>query len=91
MGPVFEWARQHTGERGSDNITIGGEPTEHRWRLLDQLAAQPNMRLVGVCSPCWIGRARDSECYTRGKIDDKDAVLIARLVAQLDCYRRARG
>jgi transposase len=33
-----------------------------------------------------VGRARETEDYTRDKSDDKDAVLIARLVAQLHCY-----
>jgi transposase len=31
-------------------------------------------------------KAREAEDYTRDKSDDKDAVLIARLVAGLHCY-----
>ncbi|GHF60209.1 transposase [Amycolatopsis bartoniae] len=36
--------------------------------------------------PLLVGRARESEDYTRDKTDDKDAVLIARLVGDLRCY-----
>jgi transposase len=85
LGPVLEWARQQARERGFDDVTIGCEPTGHRWRVLDQLAAQQNMALVCV-QPLLVGRAREGEDYTRDKTDDKDAVLIARLVAQLRCY-----
>ena len=38
-----------------------------------------------------VGRAREAEDYTRDKSDDKDAVLIARLVAQLHCYAPERA
>jgi transposase len=85
LGPVLEWARQVAHEHGFADVTIGCEPTGHRWRVLDQLAAQQDMALVCV-QPLLVGRARESEDYTRDKTDDKDAVLIARLVAQLRCY-----
>ena len=40
-----------------------------------------------VCvQPLVVARAREAEDYTRGKNDDRDAVLIARLAAQLHCY-----
>jgi transposase len=85
LGPVLVWARQVAREHGFADVTIGCEPTGHRWRVLDQLAAQQDMALVCV-QPLLVGRARESEDYTRDKTDDKDAVLIARLVAQLRCY-----
>jgi transposase len=85
LGPVLAWARQVAHAHGFADVTIGCEPTGHRWRVLDQLAAQQDMALVCV-QPLLTGRARESEDYTRDKTDDKDAVLIARLVAQLDCY-----
>ena len=65
--------------------TVGCEPTGHRWRVLEQLAAEHDMSFVCV-NPMLVGRARESEDYTRDKSDDKDAVLIARLVTQLNCY-----
>ena len=85
LGPVLEWARTKAHELGFADVTVGCEPTGHRWRVLDQLAAQRDMTLVCV-QPLLTGRARESEDYTRDKTDDKDAVLIARLVAQLRCY-----
>lgn len=48
------------------------------------------MTLVCV-QPLLTKRARESEEYTRDKTDDKDAVLIARLVAQLRCYAPERA
>jgi transposase len=85
LGPVLEWARRVARQHGFDDVTIGCEPTGHRWRVLDQLAAQRDMALVCV-QPLLVGRAREPEDYTRDKRDDKDAVLIAGLVAQLHCY-----
>ena len=85
LGSVLQWARQQAREHGFDDVTVGCEPTGHRWRVLDQLAAQRDMALVCV-QPLLVGLARESEDYTRDKSDDKDAVLIARLVGQLSCY-----
>src|SRR5262249_58452560 len=38
-----------------------------------------------------VGRAGEAEDYTRDKSDDKDAMLIARLVAGLHCYAPERA
>ena len=48
------------------------------------------MTLVCV-QPLLTGQARQREDYTRDKTDDKDAVLIARLVAQLNYYAPERA
>src|SRR5439155_25509812 len=85
LGSALEWARQVAGRHGFADVTVGCEPTGHRWRVLDQLAAGLGMPLVCV-QPLLVGRARESEDYTRDKTDDKDAVLIARLVGELRCY-----
>jgi transposase len=85
LGPVLDWARRIAREHGFAGVTVGCEPTGHRWMVLDQLAAQREMALVCV-NPMLVGRAREAEDYTRDKSDDKDAMLIARLVAQLHCY-----
>jgi transposase len=90
LGWVLAWAREVAHKHGFADVTVGCEPTGHRWRVLDQLAAHQNMALVCV-QPLLMGRARESEDYTRDKTDDKDAVLIARLVAQLDCYPPERA
>jgi transposase len=85
LGPVLDWGRAQARGLGFADVVVGCEPTGHRWRVLDELAAQRGMALVCV-QPLLVGRAREPEDYTRDKRDDKDAVLIARLVSQLHCY-----
>jgi transposase len=85
LGPVLDWARGVARKAGFVGVTVGCEPTGHRWMVLNQLAAQRDMTLVCV-NPMLVGRAREAEDYTRDKSDDKDAMLIARLVAGLHCY-----
>ena len=90
LGPVLDWARRVAHKHGFAGVTVGCEPTGHRWMVFNQLAAQRDMPLVCV-NPMLVGRAREAEDYTRDKSDDKDAVLIARLVAQLHCYAPERA
>lgn len=90
LGPVLEWAAGRARAAGFAGVTVACEPTGHRWRVLDQLAAERGMPLVCV-QPLLVGRARESEDYTRDKTDDKDAVLIARLAAELRCYQPERA
>jgi transposase len=90
LGAALEWARQVALRHGFADVTVGCEPTGHRWRVLDQLAAGLGMPLVCV-QPLLVGRARESEDYTRDKTDDKDAVLIARLIGDLRCYPPERA
>jgi len=89
LGPVLDWGRRVAREHGFADVTVGCEPTGHRWRVLDQLAAERGMPLVCV-QPLLVGRARESEDYTRDKSDEKDSVLIAGLVGQLRCYAPER-
>lgn len=90
LGPVLDWAAGQARGAGFAGVTVACEPTGHRWRVLDQLAAERGMPLVCV-QPLLVGRARESEDYTRDKTDDKDAVLIARLAAHLHCYEPERS
>jgi transposase len=69
---------------------VGCEATGHCWMVLDQLAAQRDMPLVCVHTML-VSHAREAEDYTRDKSDDKDAMLIARLVTQLHCYAPERA
>lgn len=85
LGSALEWGRGVARRHGFGDVTVACEPTGHRWRVLDQLAAGLGMPLVCV-QPLLVGRARENEDYTRDKSDDKDAVLIARLVGDLRCY-----
>ena len=90
LGPLLDWGRQVARGRGFADVTVGCEPTGHRWRVVDQLAGERGMPLVCV-QPLLVGRSREGEDYTRDKSDDKDAVLIARLVGQLHCYAPERA
>jgi transposase len=85
LGQALDWAADRAAAKGYAGVTVACEPTGHRWRVLGQLAADRAMPFVCVqtLQTAW---ARRSEDLTFGKTDDKDAVLIARLTAQLRCY-----
>jgi transposase len=85
LGPVLDWALAVARSNRFSGATVACEPTGHRWMVLNQLAAEREMKLVCV-NPMLVGRAREAEDYTRDKSDDKDAVLIARLTTELHCY-----
>ena len=85
LGAALDWAAERAAKAGFVGVTVACEPTGHRWRVLGQLAEQRGMPLVCV-QPAASAWARKSEDLTTDKTDDKDAVLIARLVAQLRCY-----
>src|SRR4029079_15299102 len=75
---------------GFASVTVACEPTGHRWRVLDQLAAGGGLGLVCV-QPLLVSRSREGEDLTRDKSDPKDAVLIARLAGELRCYEPERA
>ena len=85
LGSALDWASLHASKAGFAGVTVACEPTGHRWRVLGQLAADRAMAFVCVQTlvTSW---ARRSEDLTFDKTDEKDAVLIARLTAQLRCY-----
>jgi transposase len=85
LGVALDWAAQRAVAKGFAGVTVSCEPTGHRWRVLGQLAADRGMPFVCV-QPMQTSWARRSEDLTFDKTDDKDAVLIARLTAQLRCY-----
>ncbi len=85
LGPGLEWALAQARRAGFTGVVVGCEPTGHRWRIVEQLAVERGMDLVCV-QPWLVGRAREGEDFTKDKTDDKDAVLIARLVTELRCY-----
>jgi Transposase len=74
---------------GFASVTVACEPTGHRWRVLDQLAAERGLALVCV-QPLLVYRSREGEDLTRDRSDPKDAVLIARLASELRCYEPER-
>ncbi len=85
LGAALDWAAERSTVAGYAGVTVACEPTGHRWRVLGQLAAERDMSFVCV-QPMLTSEARKSEDLTTDKTDDKDAVLIARLTAQLRCY-----
>jgi len=85
LGVALDWASRQAAADGFAGVTVACEPTGHRWRVLGQLAAERGMPFVGV-QPMLTSWARRSEDLTFDKTDEKDAVIIARLTAQLRCY-----
>ena len=85
LGVALDWAADCATSKGFAGVTVSCEPTGHRWRVLGQLAADRGMSFVCV-QPMLTSWARRSEDLTHDKTDEKDAVLIARLTAQLRCY-----
>jgi transposase len=85
LGAALDWAVERAAAKGWAGVTVACEPTGHRWRVLGQLAADRGMSFVCV-QPALTSWARRSEDLTSDKTDEKDAVLIARLTAQLRCY-----
>ncbi len=85
LGTALDWAAERAAWAGFAGMTVSCEPTGHRWRVLGQLAADRSMPFVCV-QTLMTSWARRSEDLTFDKTDEKDAVLIARLTAQLRCY-----
>jgi transposase len=85
LGRALDWAAGRAAAKGFAGVTVACEPTGHRWRVLGQLAADRSMPFVCV-QPMVTSWARRAEDLTHDKTDEKDAVLIARLTAQLRCY-----
>jgi len=85
LGEVLQWGLVQARAGGFASVVVACEPTGHRWRVLDETAAGLGLRLVCV-QPMLVHRAREAEDFTRDKSDDRDATIIARLVAQLHCY-----
>jgi transposase len=90
LGGLLEWAAGRAAAAGFASVTVACEPAGHRWRVLDQLAAERGVALVCV-QPLLVYRAREGEDLTRDKSDPKDAVIIARLAASLHCYEPERA
>jgi transposase len=85
LGAALDWAAARATAKGFAGVTVSCEPTGHRWRVLAQLASDRSMPFVCV-QPMVTSWARRAEDLTHDKTDEKDAVLIARLTAQLRCY-----
>jgi transposase len=90
LSEAVEWGLARAAEAGFTSVVVACEPTGHRWRVLDQIAAGLGLALVCV-QPLLVARAREAEDFTRNKNDDTDAMIIARLVTELRCYLPERA
>jgi transposase len=58
LGGLLDWAVARAAAAGLVSVTVACEPAGHRWRVLDQLAAERGWRWC-ACSRCWpAGRGR---------------------------------
>jgi transposase len=90
LADAVAWGLARAAEAGFSQVVVACEPTGHRWRVLDQIAAEHGVALVCV-QPLLVARAREAEDFTRNKNDDVDATIIARLVTELRCYLPERA
>lgn len=90
LAEAVQWGLARAAQAGFTSVVVACEPTGHRWRVLDQIAAEHGVRLVCV-QPLLVHRAREAEDFTRNKNDDSDAMIIARLVTELRCYLPERA
>lgn len=90
LGGLLAWAATQASRQGFAGVVVGCEPTGHRWRSVMQLADEAGMGFVCVQS-LRVHLAREADDYTRDKTDHKDAVVIGKLIARLDCYLPERA
>jgi transposase len=90
LGALIGWAQSQSVRHGFRQLVVGCEPTGHRWRAVMDLADRAGVGFVCVQS-LKVHRARESDDYTRDKTDHKDAVLIGKLTARLECYLPERA
>ncbi len=83
-GPVAD-AVIAAAAAGFSRVTVACEPTGPRWMQVQRLCREAGVALVCV-QPLVSHIARGQEDYTAHKRDEPDAVLIARLAAELHCY-----
>jgi transposase len=57
LGPVLDWAGGIALKHGFVGVTVGCEPTGHRWMVVNQLAAQRPPCRCRVDSGCRAGNA----------------------------------
>ena len=85
LGGVLDEAVAAARGAGLSRVTVACEPTGARWMQVQRLCGERGLALVCV-QPLVSHVAREAEDYTAHKRDEPDAVLIARLAAELRCY-----
>jgi transposase len=90
LSGLLTWAAERAGKGGFAGLTVACEPTGHRWKALMSLAGDGGHGFVCVQSMA-VHRARETDDYTLGKTDHRDAYLIGKLVTRLECYLPERA
>ena len=90
LGGLLSWAGERAAKGGFAGLTVACEPTGHRWKALMGLADEAGQGFVCVQSMA-VHRARETDDYTLGKTDHRDAYLIGKLVTRLECYLPERA
>jgi transposase len=85
LGEALDLAVTAARLRGFARVTVACEPTGPRWMQVQRLCGERGLDLVCV-QPLVSHIAREQQDYTAHKRDEPDAVLIARLAAELHCY-----
>ena len=85
LGGLVDDAVAAAAGAGMARVTVACEPTGPRWMQVQRLCAERGLALVCV-QPLVSHIAREQEDYTPHKRDEPDAVLVARLAAELHCY-----
>ena len=85
IGELIAEAAEAGARLGLSRVTVACEPTGSRWMQVQRLCREQGVALVCV-QPLVSHIAREQEDYTAHKRDEPDAVLIARLAAELHCY-----
>jgi transposase len=85
LGEAIADAVTAAAAAGVTRVTVACEPTGSRWMQVQRLCREAGVPLVCV-QPLVSHIAREQEDYTGHKRDEPDAVLIARLAAELHCY-----
>jgi transposase len=85
LGGLVADAVAAAAAKGFSRVTVACEPTGSRWMQVQRLCREAGVALVCV-QPLVSHIAREQEDFTAHKRDEPDAVLIARLAAELHCY-----
>jgi len=85
IGEILAWAAPVARQAGFTGVVLACEPTGHRWKPLVVTGRAGKIPVVCV-QPLLVRRAREGEDFTRSRSDFGDAVIIARLTAELRCY-----
>jgi transposase len=90
LAGLVAWGAERAARAGFAGLTVACEPTGHRWKALMGLAEVTGHGFACV-QPLAVHRAREGDDCTLGKTDHRDAYLIGKLVARLECYLPERA